>query len=196
MTGSKKKILIIQGNPNPDSFCSGLAEAYYQGAVQSGMDVRILHLHALSFNPNLSFGYAKRTELEPDLIEAQASIKWADHLVFVYPTWWGSVPALLKGFLDRVLLPGFAFKYRENSLLWDKLLIGKSARLIVTMDTPVWYNRLVYREAGHRTMRVSTLQFCGIKPVKITNIGPVKSSSPSTRDKWLEDVRLLGNKGS
>ncbi|WP_054023490.1 NAD(P)H-dependent oxidoreductase [Bacillus sp. FJAT-28004] len=193
---SNKKILIIQGNPNKTSYCSALAKAYGDGAVQGGAEVRIINLHELSFNPNLAFGYAKRTELEPDLLEAQASIKWADHLVFIYPTWWGTLPALLKGFLDRVLLPGFAFKYREGSVLWDKLLSGKTARLIVTMDTPVWYNRFVYGQPGHRAMKIATLQFCGIKPVRITNIGPVKGSSDIKRGKWLAIVGKLGNKGS
>ncbi|OME85077.1 NADPH:quinone reductase [Paenibacillus sp. FSL A5-0031] len=193
---SNKKILIIQGNPNPTSYCSSLAKAYADGAVQGGAEVRIILLHELSFNPNLAFGYAKRTELEPDLLEAQASIKWADHLVFIYPTWWGTQPALLKGFLDRVLLPGFAFKYREGSILWDKLLSGKTARLIVTLDTPVWYNRFVYGQPGHRAMKNATLQFCGIKPVRITNIGPVKGSTDTKRGKWLAIVGKLGNKGS
>lgn len=191
-----KKILIIQGNPNPSSYCSALAMAYYEGAVQEGAEVRIINLHELIFNPNLAFGYSKRTELEPDLLEAQAAIKWADHLVFVYPTWWGTLPALLKGFLDRILLPGFAFKYREGSVLWDKLLSGKTARLIVTTDTPIWYNRFVYGQPGHRAMKIATLQFCGIKPVRITNIGPVKGSTHTTRGKWLKLVARLGNKGS
>jgi len=194
--GMGKKILIIQGNPNPGSYCSALAKAYFNGAIQGGAEARFIQLHELTFNPNLAFGYAKRSELEKDLLEAQEAIKWAEHLVFVYPTWWGTLPALLKGFLDRVLLPGFAFKYREGSVLWDKLLKGKTARLIVTMDAPVWYNRFIIGQPGHRAMKIATLQFCGIKPVRITNIGPVKSSTDSRRSEWLNLVTKLGNKGS
>ena len=90
----------------------------------------------LDFNSILKHGYRQWTELEPDLLMIQQDIVDADHLVFEYPTWWGTCPALLKGLIDRVFLPGFAFKYRDNSLFWDKLLKGNTARLIVTMDTP------------------------------------------------------------
>ena len=88
-----------------------------------------------------ALGYAQIQPLEPDLLDAQASITWAQHLVWVYPIWWGGLPALLKGFLDRIFLPGFAFKYRPNSALWDRLLTGRSAELLVTMDSPPWYYR-------------------------------------------------------
>ena len=93
----------------------------------------------LIFNPNLQFGYQKRTELEPDLLDAWEKIKWADHLVWVHPVWWGGLPAITKGFIDRLFLPGFAFQYRENSVWWDKLLIGKTAHIITTLDQPSWY---------------------------------------------------------
>ncbi|MBU1696490.1 MAG: NAD(P)H-dependent oxidoreductase, partial [Proteobacteria bacterium] len=146
------------------------------------------------FNPNLPFGYKNKIELEPGLIESQELILWADHLVFVYPTWWGTMPALLKGFIDRVFLPGFAFQYRKDSVWWDKLLKGKSARLIVTMDTPPWYYCLIYGRPGHNAMKKSILEFCGIKPVKISSIGPVKNSKESKRKTWLNTVQKLGGK--
>lgn len=189
---NKSNILVINGHPDPDSFNAALAAAYAAGATGSGAEVRGIELGRIAFNPNLSFGYRKRTELEPDLLRAQELIKWADHLVFVYPIWWGSMPALLKGFIDRVFLPGFAFKYRENSPLWDKLLTGKSARLIVTMDTPSWYNKLVYRSAGHTVMRGNILKFCGINPVRITEFTPIKPSTSERRTKWLEQTKKLG----
>ena len=146
----KKKVLIIQGNPDKESFCYALAESYKKGALGSKADVKEIKIREIEFNPNLSFGYKKRVELEEDLIESQHLIKWADHLVFIYPTWWGTMPALLKGFIDRVFLPGFGFQYRDDSVWWDKLLKGKSARLIVTMDTPPWYFRLIYGQPGHK----------------------------------------------
>jgi putative NADPH-quinone reductase len=126
------RILVIDGHPDPESYCAALSSAYLEGAKERKID--ILRIRDLKFDPNLRFGYRKRTELEPDLIMCQELIRNASHLVWVYPVWWGSVPAILKGFLDRVLVPGFAFKKREGSLLWDKYLSGKSARLICTMD--------------------------------------------------------------
>ncbi|WP_374956694.1 NAD(P)H-dependent oxidoreductase [Marinilabilia salmonicolor] len=130
--------------------------------------------------------------MEPDLLKMQDEILKADHVVFVYPTWWGTYPALLKGFIDRVFLPGFAFRYREGSLFWDKYLTGKSARLIVTMDTPKWYYSLVYKSPGHNSLRKGILDFCGIRPVRISAFGPIKTSDDEKRKKWLNQVRKLG----
>jgi putative NADPH-quinone reductase len=95
------------------------------------------------------------------------------------------MPALLKGFLDRVFLPGFAFQYREGSRFWDRLLSGRSAHLFVTMDTPPWYYRLFYRMPGHNQMKRTILEFSGIKPVGIASFGPVRGSSQQQREKWL-----------
>ncbi len=187
-----KKILIINGHPDRESFCTELANVYKKGTDLTGGECKLIHLVDLDFNPVLKYGYRQRTELEPDLLAVQQDILESDHLVFVYPTWWGTYPALLKGFIDRVFLPKFAFKYRENSLLWDKLLKGKSARLIVTMDTPRWYYTLVYHSPGHNSLKKGILQFCGVNPVRITVFGPVKSSTVEARNKWIKKTEELG----
>lgn len=147
-----KKILIINGHPDSESFCADLAISYKNGAELAKANCKLVNLTDLQYDLNLHKGYRERTDLEPDLLQIQKYILQADHLVFVYPTWWGTYPALLKGFIDRVFLPKYAFKYRENSLLWDKLLKGRSARLIVTMDTPKWYYSLIYKSPGHNSM--------------------------------------------
>ncbi|MNQ66094.1 hypothetical protein D3C85_805740 [compost metagenome] len=187
-----KKILIINGHPNKDSFNFGLVAAYKKGALQAGAQVKEIVIAELDFNPNLQFGYQKRTELEPDLTEAWEKIKWADHMVWVHPVWWGGLPAITKGFIDRVFLPGFAFQYRENSLFWDKLLKGKTAHIITTLDQPGWYYRLVYGRPSVNQLKKSTLEFCGVKPVKVTYIGIIKNSKEAARKKWLEKVEKLG----
>ncbi len=186
------KILIINGHPDAESFNAALSAAYKTGAQKSGAEIREINIRELDFNPNLQFGYRKRTELEPDLLEAQDSLKWADHLVWIYPVWWGSVPAVMKGFLDRVLLPGFAFNKRKDSLWWDKLLNGKTARLICTLDQPAWYYRWVYGSPSHKAMKRLTLNFTGVKKVQITTIGPIRHSRESFRSKWLRKVGRLG----
>ena len=187
-----KKILIIYGHPDKESFNFALADAYKKGALQSGAEVKEIIVRDLEFNNNLQFGYRKRTELEPDLVSAQENILWAEHLVWVYPVWWGSMPAILKGFIDRVFLPGFAFQKRENSVWWDKLLKGKSARIISTLDQPFWYYWLVYRQPSFNAMKKLTLHFCGIKPVKTTSIGPVHPSRKSFRENWITKMEKLG----
>jgi NAD(P)H dehydrogenase (quinone) len=187
-----KNILIINAHPDKESFCFALAESYKMGADKASSNVKLVHLIDLKFNPILTFGYRKISELEPDLVQIQSDILWANHLVFVYPNWWATFPALLKGFIDRVFVPGFAFKYRENSPFWDKLLKGKTARLIVTMDTPKWYYWFINISPGHNAMRIGVLGFCGVKPVKITVFSGVRSSNDDQRKKWLEQVKQLG----
>ena len=187
-----KKILIINGHPDAESFSAALVESYKRGAIGSGADVRELNVRELTFHLNLEFGYRKRMELEPDLLRAQELISWAEHLVWVFPVWWGSVPALLKGFLDRAFLPGFAYQKRDNSLLLDGLLTGKTARIISTMDQPTWYYRLVYARPTFHAMKKLTLELCGIKPVKTTFIGPIRLSKESFRAAWLQRVEQLG----
>ncbi|MDN4165903.1 NAD(P)H-dependent oxidoreductase [Cytophagales bacterium LB-30] len=187
-----KKILIINGHPDEESFNYALSEAYKRGAERSNAEVKEIRIRELDFNPNLQFGYRKRTELEPDLLDAQVKLKWADHIVWVYPVWWSAVPGIMKGFLDRVLLPGFAFTKRENSLFSDGCFTGVSARIICTLDQPAWYYRWVYGNPSHNAMKKGTLQFMGIKKVRITSIGPIRLSKERFRAKWLKKVERLG----
>jgi NAD(P)H dehydrogenase (quinone) len=189
-----KRILVILGHPKSDSFCGALANSYVDGAKAAGNEVQLLSLGNLSFDPVLHNGYATIQELEPDLVSAQAAIAWAQHLVFVYPTWWGAMPALLKGFIDRVFLPGFAFKYRDGSVFWDRLLTGRSAHLLVTMDTPPWYFRWVYRMPGHNQMKRTILEFSGVKPVTISSFGTVKGSNQQKRETWLAQANAHGHR--
>ncbi len=189
-----KNILIINGHPDKESFCFALAKSYKKGATDSRATCTLINLIDLDFNPILTYGYRKISVLEPDLIKVQQDIVDANHLVFVYPTWWGTYPALLKGFFDRVFLPDFAFKYHKNDPFWDKLLKGKTARLITTMDAPAWYYFLMYRSPGHNSMKRAILEFCGVKPVKITSFAPIKSSDDKKRKRWLSEVEKLGHK--
>lgn len=194
LEGDGKRILLILGNPKKDSLCHALAEAYSLGAHSKGHVVRQLRLGEMQFDPILREGYEQSQNLEPDLLEAQRLIHWAEHLVFVYPVWWGGIPALLKGFFDRVFLPGFAFKYRNRSQLWDKLLSGRSADLLVTMDTPRWYFRWIYGAPAHRQMVRTILGFCGIKTRRLSEFAPVRPSSEEQRQTWLRKAEALGNK--
>ena len=190
----KKNILVILGHPDTNSFCGSLTKAYIDSAKVSGSEVRELKLGELKFDPVLWNGYNKIQELEPDLLKAQELIQWSNHIVFVYPNWWGAMPALMKGFFDRVFLPGFAFKYRKGSQFWDKLLSGRTAHLIVTMDTPPWYYRWIYHRPGHNEMKRTILGFCGIKVVKISEFALIKSSSQHQREKWIAIASNLGSK--
>ncbi len=187
-----KHLLIIQGHPSRTSFCQALADSYEAGARSAGAEVRRINLCDLQFDPILHFGNRGAQPLESDLLQAQHAIAWAQHLVFVYPNWWGSMPALLKGFFDRTLLPGFAYKYRPDSALWDKLLSGRSAHLLVPMDTPSWYYRWIWQRPGHNQMKHTILGYCGIKVTRISEFAPLHGSRPAQRDQWLAAAQRLG----
>ena len=187
-----KKTLLIQGHPDAEIFNFALFEAYKKGAIASGAEIKEIIIKNLNFSPNLQFGYRKRTELEPDLLESLEKVKWAEHLVFVYPVWWGSVPAILKGFIDRVFLPGIVFEKIENSVWWKRLLTGKTGHIISTLDQPAWYYWLNYGRPSYHAMKRMTLNFVGIKPVRTTTIGPIRLSKDKYRTDWLKKVEKLG----
>ncbi len=183
-------ILVILGHPSKDSFCNALLEAYIKGARKAGAEIRTLFLGELKFDPILHEGYNKVQELEPDLKKAQADILWAEHIVFVYPTWWGAMPAILKGFIDRIILPGFAFKF-TGKYKWKKLLFGKTARIITTMNNNPLIYRIIFRSSGVRVMKQSILEFCGIR-TKVMMVGPVKDAPEKKKKQWIKKAYNIG----
>ncbi len=187
-----KNILIINGHPTPKSFNHALANAYAKGAKEQGANVEFIEIGALNFESNLAHGYNEKMELEDDLKEAWRKIEMADHLVWVHPVWWGGLPAKMKGFIDRVFLPGVAFKFRKDSIWWDKLLTGKTARIIYTADQPSWFYRFFNKRPSLHALKKMTLEFCGVKPVKTTMIGPIKSTTDKDRERILKKIYLLG----
>ncbi|OPA84618.1 NAD(P)H dehydrogenase [Pseudomonas fluorescens] len=191
-----QRILVVLGHPSNTSLCSALADTYTHAAKTAGHEVRVLRLGDRVFDPVLHDGYTQTQPLEADLQSAQSDILWATHLTFVFPIWWGGIPALMKGFIDRIFLPGFAFKYRAGKAFPDKLLHGKTAHLLVTLDTPPWYYRWFQHMPGVHQMRKATLAFCGIKPIKTLLFGPVIGSTPAQRDRWLKQAGALFGKGS
>jgi NAD(P)H dehydrogenase (quinone) len=190
-----KNILLIQGHPDPESFNFALYAAYKKGAETSGnANIEEIIVRNLDFNPNLEFGYRKRTELEPDLLESIEKIKQADHIVLFFPVWWGSMPAILKGFFDRTFLPTIAFKKREGSVWWDKYFTGKSAHVVTTMDQPTWFYRWINGRPTYYALKKLTFQFVGIDKVKMTTIGPLRLSKVEWREKQLAKMEKLGRR--
>ncbi|MEN9308946.1 MAG: hypothetical protein RL173_2878 [Fibrobacterota bacterium] len=188
------RILILDGHPNDDSFCRSIAAAYEKGALAGGAEVRRLTIGHLAFDPILRHGFQRRMELEPDLVKSQQDILWAEHIVLVHPVWWSDMPALLKGFIDRVFLPGFAFKYHETGVLWDKLLKGRTGHILYTQDAPNWYYRFFIGRPSVNALRKGVLEFCGVSPVRATPIGPIKKSTDGFRRRWLDRVEEMGRK--
>lgn len=186
-----KKVLIILGHPSNTSYCAAAADAYAEAAQSAGHTVRVMRLGDLQFDPILHGSNPHHQALEPDLLAAQDSILWAHHIAWVFPIWWGGLPALLKGFLDRVLVSGYAYKFNNNSSFPVPLLKGRTAHLLVPMDTPPWYFRWVYRMPAIHQMKRTTLEFCGIRPMKTLMLGPVIHSTPRQRTGWLEKAKAM-----
>ena len=169
-----KKILIINAHSASRSLSNAIVEAYGKQVEEQGHETHYLALGSLKFDPILREGYGKIQELEPDLLDAQKWILWADHIVWVFPMWWSTVPALLKGFIDRTFLPGFAFKYHTKDPFWDKLLAGRSTDVIYTMGTPVFIQRFFM---GNPVIKVlnGILGFSGLKPMRVLRFGSIRT---------------------
>ncbi len=190
--GEELNVLVVLGHPRTDSFGAALAKAYCEGAREAGAEVQELAVADLEFDPDVHADSPENQEMESDLIDAQRRLRWADHLAFVYPNWWGTMPAQLKGFLDRVLTPGFAFSFEGEGPGHDSLLSGRTAELISTMDMPPWVYRFIYRQPGNDAMKRATLGFVGVRTTRVTNLGPVRESDPSDRTEWLAEATRLG----
>jgi NAD(P)H dehydrogenase (quinone) len=190
-----KKILIIDGHPDDKSFCAALVEKYRAGAESSSFDVDVLKIRDLKFDPILHFGYRQRQELEKDLLVAQEKIKECDHLVFVVPVWWNGLPALAKGFFDRIFISGFSHKFNPVKKRQEKLLTGRSASVIYTQGGPWWFSRFFIGDAFWKTVKHSIFEFVGFSPVKRKYYDTVKSGDDKERLRILDDVCKLGMKG-
>lgn len=187
-----RRILVIAAHPREGSLSDALAQAYIEGAEAAGAQVRVLVLRAMVFARDVTAVPIEAQPSEPDIARAREDVAWAQHLVFVYPTWWGTHPALMKAFLDRLLAPGWAFRDCDRPPGFEGLLKGRSGHIITTMDTPAPVYRLLYRAPGHNALARATLGFCGIAPVRVRAFGPVKNATVEQRERWLAEVRAEG----
>lgn len=189
--GPVTRVLVIDGHPDPkrDHFIHACADAYADAASKLHQ-VRRIDVGALDFPLLRSQAEWTEGEVASDIADAQRALQWAEHLVLLYPMWLGDVPALLKGFLEQVARPGFALRYRDNGLP-EKLLKGKSARVIISMGMPAFVYRLVYRAHSLKALERNVLKFVGFRPVRHSIIGSVESSAEH-REQWLETLAQLG----
>ncbi|MCG6658583.1 NAD(P)H-dependent oxidoreductase [Halomonas campisalis] len=188
------RILILQGHPDASEahLCHALAEHYREGAHAQGHEVRLIDLAMLEFPLLRSQKEWKAAPLPASLTAAQEAIGWCQHLVLFFPLWLGDMPALVKGFLEQVLRPGFAFEYVEGNPLGRKGLTGRSARVVVTMGMPAVIYRHLYRAHSVKSLERNILGFVGLYPVRETLIGSVETMSEQKRKEWLRKLRELG----
>ena len=188
-----KKVYVFLGHTDKQSACGYFADAYENAAREAGHEVRRANIGDLQFDPILHSGYKVIQELEPDLKQVQEDIKWADHIVIVYPNWWSSMPAILKGFFDRTFLPGFAYHFNKNHTTWHKLLKGKTGRVIVTMDNWPCLARFLFGDYTNEIRR-AILGFSGIHPVRVNKIGPIHKFTPHKMEHWHKEIKKLGRR--
>lgn len=180
--------LLLLGHPIEDSFNATLASAYACGFEGASGRISKLVLPSLNFDPVLR---GKGQTLEPDLLRARELIEAAEHLVWVFPAYWASAPAVVRGFIDRIFMPGWAYRH-DGRALPTGLLKGRSSRVIVTMDSPWFWYWLANRGSIHAAMGTATLAYVGIAPVRYTTLYSVRKMSSATREAWQRRVARLG----
>ncbi len=190
----KKKIFILLGHPDTDSFNGTLASEYERGAVSAGHEVRRMNVGEMVFDPILHHAYKVIQPLEPDLQSFIENVKWCDHFVIVYPIWFSTMPALMKGLFDRAWLPGFAYKFTPSGLMWKRLLKGRSASMVVTSDNIPIVLRLVFGDSTNEVRR-GLLWFAGFSPIRVHSIGFLKFASMSRHERTKRKIFKLGMKG-
>jgi len=189
-----KKILIVDGHPDPrpERFVHALARAYREGAATAGHELLDIVVSEIDF-PFLRTSEDFRAGTPPQSIRtSQELIMRADHLVILFPLWLGSMPAMLKAFLEQVLRPGFAFDEGAAGRVPKKLLTGKSARIVVTMGMPALFYKWFYRAHSLKSLERNILAFCGIRPVRTTLAGMVDGMSVAKRKALLDSMHALG----
>ncbi len=186
-----KQILIINGHPRKDSFNFVIAETYKKSAIRTGVSVKVLNVIDLEFEAfQTKF---KDYDAPKDIINARGLIAEADHIVWVYPIWWYSMPAILKAFIEQTFVSGFAFEYLKSDkiLKWNKLLKNKTFSIISTMDAPPLFYKTIIKDAGGKFLKES-MKFCGMKFKSRIYFGSVKLSSEEQRKKWLTKIEIAG----
>ncbi len=187
-----RKIFVLLGHPDTDSMCREFCDSYASGALSRGHEVRRTNIGEMKFDPILHQGYRVIQELEPDLKKFQEDVKWCDHFVVIYPSWWSTMPALLKGLFDRAWLPAFAYKFLPSGLGWMRLLKGRSARVFVSSDSHPILARFLF---GDNTNEIvdGILWFAGFS-AKMKKIGPMKKIKPEKRAKWVKKFYIWGQR--
>lgn len=190
-----KATVIIQGHPDPGArhLCHALADAYAEGATSAGHEVSRIELAQLEFPLLRTQQDFEAGQLPSALIPARNAITSAGHIVIIFPLWLGTMPALVKGFLEQIMRPGIAFEYRKEGFP-RQLLRGRSAHIVVTMGMPAIIYRWYFQAHGVRGLERNVLRFAGMKPVRQTLLGMVQAASERKRQRWLDQMRNYGRR--
>ena len=194
-----KRILILQGHPDGSTphLLHALADAYADGARRASHEVRATAVAALDFPLLRSQHEWEQGTLPAGLAQAQQDIAWCEHVALFFPLWLGDMPAVVKGFLEQVMRPGFAFKYQEGGTPFtSKGLTGRSARIVVTMGMPALVYRWYFRAHSVKSLERNILGFVGVAPVNETLIGMIGKLTAEDVAKWKRKMARLGERAA
>lgn len=188
------KVVIVFNHPYDGSFCNAILQAVQNGLSRGNHEFDLIHLDKDNFNPVMTSGDLKafrdKKPVDPKVLEYNERIKEADHLVFIFPIWWELMPALMKGFVDKVIFPGVAYDYKDASNtymkpLWTNLT---GMTMITTMNTPNWAYWLIFGNAIKKAMLLGTFWKMGYKNRKWISLNMVKMVSKEKRETWLKKI--------
>jgi putative NADPH-quinone reductase len=194
---NRRRIVVIQGHPDGTGrhLLHALADAYAEAARSAGHEVRRVDIAQLDFPLLRSQAEWEHGALPASLGQAQQDIGWCEHMVLFFPLWLGDMPALVKGFLEQVARPGFAFKYQEGgNPFTSKGLKGRSARVVVTMGMPAIVYRWFFRAHSVKSLERNILGFVGIAPVRETLVGMVGNMKAEEAAKWTRKLARLAER--
>ena len=188
------KVVIVFNHPYDGSYCNALLQGVIRGLTKAGHQIDLIHLDKDNFNPVMTAsdlkGFREKKPTDAKVIEYSNRIKVAEHLVFIFPIWWELMPAMTKGFIDKVIFPGVAYDYTNlgntrMKPLWNKL---KGVTMITTMNTPNYLYWLLFGNAIKKTMILGTFWKIGFKNRKWISYNQVKQVSKEKREKWLIEL--------
>lgn len=182
---------LLTAHPEADSFNARLATAWTRGAEAAGATVRTFDLTKLQFDPVLRGTFRAPMADEPDLARVRAAFEASSHVTWLFPTWWAGLPAVMKGLVDRLLLPGWAFQFEGKSTPTG-FMKGKTTRYVTTMDSPGFWYHLWYGNSLAGSFGRGTLEFCGFSRVERTMVYAVRKLNEAQRAKWLARLEREG----
>lgn len=189
------RVSIILGHPDPNSFNRALARTAEATLRDLGVEVLFHDLQAEGFDPVLPAAELAREAVLPPLVARHcAEIVEADGLILVHPNWWGQPPAVMKGWVDRVLRPGVAYEFLPGDGgegVPVGLLKPMTALVLNTTNTPAARELSVFGDPLERTWKDCILSFCGVRKVVRRSFGVVCTSNGDERKAWLGEVADL-----
>ena len=193
------KTLIIYNHPHEGSFCSAIRDAVESGLHKGGHEHKIINLDKDGFDPVMrekdlaAFVQAGRIGedgldgVDPIVLRYMKKLRWAEHIVMIFPIWWMTMPAMMKGFVDKVIFPGVVYKMEGGNLV--SMLSGlKQVTVITTMNTPQDVYKEVFGNSIEGSLIKGTFNKIGIHDIRWISLNKVKQSGDEKRWLWLDEI--------